>query len=88
MKKFILSTLILIALGLLQPSAVYAETVCTQMYGEGVVCGASIPEVPHVPVKAAIGDFSLLGLSLSLGLISTTVFFINKRNKFSTKRFF
>lgn len=41
------------------------ETVCTTVYGGGVVCGVKAPE--HKPVETGIEDYPLLVASVLLG---------------------
>lgn len=53
---------------------------CVTQYGGAVVCGNTPPEVPHVPVKAGLGDinFGVVGGILLIG--SSLLFVYSKRN--------
>ncbi|OGM73822.1 hypothetical protein A2382_02315 [Candidatus Woesebacteria bacterium RIFOXYB1_FULL_38_16] len=67
-------TFFVLAISMVKP--LRAETICTQSYGQPVVCGASYPEEPVI-VPAGIADinprfigFALIGVSLGLFVYS------------------
>jgi hypothetical protein len=70
MKKVLSISTLFLALTLMSPSfAAAEEQVCTQGYGQAVVC-RSVPV--HTPVQAGLGDVSIVLVafsSLSIGLV-------------------
>lgn len=73
MKKLVFGLMVLALIAL--PGKVFAqETICTQSYGGGVVCGV------HTPVNTGIADNIPLIGSLLLGS-SGIFFYISKRAK-------
>ncbi len=54
------------------------ETVCTTVYGGGVVCGVKAPE--HKPVETGIEDYPLL---VAAGLLGTGFLFYRLSKKFA-----
>lgn len=76
MKKLIISLVTLAFVAL--PGRVLAEgeeTVCTQSYGGGVVCGV------HVPVETGVSDSIPLIGSLILGSSGIFFYFSKRANK-------
>lgn len=70
MLKKTLITLAIIGALLSAPKTVFAETVCTQEYGQAVVCHEEqVLGVTHEPVEAGILDNPL---ALSIGLLSVS----------------
>jgi len=57
------------------------ESVCTQVYGGGVVCGAALPPIEHKPVSAGLGDLNPVLLGSILILFSLSVLFFAKRGQ-------
>ncbi|BCX14322.1 MAG: hypothetical protein KatS3mg088_005 [Patescibacteria group bacterium] len=65
MKRLIVLFAILFAFLSRANGALAQETVCTTVYGGGVVCGAKAPE--HKPVETGIEDYPLLVASALVG---------------------
>ncbi len=59
-------------------NALAQETVCTTVYGGGVVCGVQAPE--HKPVETGIEDYPLLVVA---GLLGTGFLFYRLSKKFA-----
>jgi hypothetical protein len=73
MNKLLITIISFILLvSLMTPSITLAESTCTQVYGQGVVCGVKTPEEPHAPVKAGLADFSLK--IAGFGLLAISIF--------------
>jgi len=70
MVKKTLITIAIIGTALAAPGAAFAETVCTQEYGQAVVCHEEqVLGVTHEPVEAGILDNPI---ALSVGLLSVS----------------
>lgn len=78
MKRLIvIFAFLLVVLG--RANVVFAqETVCTTVYGGGVVCGVQAPE--HKPVETGIEDYPLL---VAAGLLGTGFLFYRLSKKFA-----
>ena len=78
MKKVLSLSILFLALTLMSPSfAAAEEQICTQSYGQPVVCTTKTPNpaVTHSPVNAGIADFSLPVLGFAFLLIGSAVFY-------------
>lgn len=77
MKKVISISTLFLALTLMSPSFAAAEDqVCTQSYGQPVVCTTKTPPpVTHSPVKAGIAGLSLPLIALVSLTFGSVVFY-------------
>lgn len=83
MKKLviIIASLLLI---LSARSASAAEETCTEVYGQGIVCGISTEEPKHEPVNTGIADINPKIFAVSFIAASGLLLFVAKRkNKIS-----
>lgn len=71
LKKLIVLTAVLVSFMLVKPAFAENEQICTQVYGGGVVCGASHEVVDTaISVHPAVLGAGLLGLSRVFSYLS------------------
>lgn len=78
-KKILVSTTLAIAV-LLVPASVNAKTVCTQEYGQPVVCeDQEVKGVVHEPKETAFGDIDFAAVGAGFMLASGVLLALSKR---------
>jgi len=80
-KKFLVITSLFSAAVLLTPQSSYAKTVCTQEYGQPVICKEEeqVLAVTHEPIGTAAGDVNLLAVGAGFVATSGMLLYLSKR---------
>jgi len=74
MKKITVILALVFALNITTPAVLRAEEICTQVYGQPVVCGASSDDFKHTPVDTGLADIDLKTLGLAMILASAAIY--------------
>jgi len=65
MNKKLIISLSILAFGLFNVKSAKAEEICTQSYGQPVVCGVKTPSDEHIVIEAGLKEnLQLIGLTM------------------------